>query len=219
MESEIFQQLPSQSYQSSVLHISAWWGISASRSSLEWEMAGHPLQWPHNGCDSVPNHQPHHCLLNRSFRCRSLHKWPVTRKMFPVDDVTMWGAAKNRYVNQSWFVVMLSVGSSWTNFCTIWTHMQWFPEYIRPQLQEGYIRPFLEAVMSIKSYSGRFFYRKNGKRDWVLLPAFKRLRPRQKFQTISSAKFCLGFNFFVTNQRSWDWVPRYTLTSFFFLFK
>ena len=70
----------------------------------------------------------------------SLHKWPVTRKMFPVDDITMFGAAKNRYVNQSWFVVMLSVGSSWTNFCTIWIHMQWFPEYIRPQHQEGYIR-------------------------------------------------------------------------------
>ena len=25
------------------------------------------LQWRHNGCDSVPYHQPHHCLLNRLF--------------------------------------------------------------------------------------------------------------------------------------------------------
>ena len=28
-------------------------------------------QWRHNGCDGVPNHQPHHCLLNRLFRRRS----------------------------------------------------------------------------------------------------------------------------------------------------
>ena len=29
------------------------------------------LQWRHNGCDSVSNHQPHHCLLNDIFRRRS----------------------------------------------------------------------------------------------------------------------------------------------------
>ena len=29
------------------------------------------LQWRHNGHDSVSNHQPHDCLLNRLFRCRS----------------------------------------------------------------------------------------------------------------------------------------------------
>ena len=29
------------------------------------------LQWRHNGRDSVSNHQPHDCLLNCSFRCRS----------------------------------------------------------------------------------------------------------------------------------------------------
>ena len=29
------------------------------------------LQWHHNGCDGVSNHQPHHCLLNRLFRRRS----------------------------------------------------------------------------------------------------------------------------------------------------
>ena len=52
------------------------------------------LQWRHNGRDSVTNHQPHDCLLNRLFRRRSKktsklsvaglcagnspHKWPVT---------------------------------------------------------------------------------------------------------------------------------------------
>ena len=30
-----------------------------------------PLRWRHNGHDSVSNHQPHDCLLNRLFRRRS----------------------------------------------------------------------------------------------------------------------------------------------------
>ena len=29
------------------------------------------LQWCHNECDGISNHQPHDCLLNRSFRRRS----------------------------------------------------------------------------------------------------------------------------------------------------
>ena len=29
------------------------------------------LQWRHNECDGVSNHQPHHCLLNGLFRRRS----------------------------------------------------------------------------------------------------------------------------------------------------
>ena len=70
------------------------------------------LHWRHNDHDIVSNHQPHDCLLNRLFRRRSNktskirvtghcagnspgpvnspHKWPVTRKMFPFDDVIMW---------------------------------------------------------------------------------------------------------------------------------
>ena len=69
------------------------------------------LRWRHNGRDGVSNHQPHDCLLNRLFRRRSKKtsklrvtglcagtslgtgefpaKWPVTRKMFPFDDVIM----------------------------------------------------------------------------------------------------------------------------------
>ena len=67
------------------------------------------LQWHHNGRDVVSNHQHHDCLFNRLFRHRSkktsklrvtglcegnsplpvnsAHKWPVTRKMFPFNDV------------------------------------------------------------------------------------------------------------------------------------
>ena len=68
-----------------------------------------PLQWRHNRCDEVSNHQPHDCLLKRLCGGRSKktsklrvtgicagnsptpvnspHKWPVARKMFPFDDV------------------------------------------------------------------------------------------------------------------------------------
>ena len=74
-------------------------------------MAG-ALQWRHNERDGASNHQPHDCLLNLLFRHRSkktskryaslafvrgihrwpvdsLHKRPVTRKVFPSDDVIM----------------------------------------------------------------------------------------------------------------------------------
>ena len=72
-----------------------------------------PLVWRHNGRDSVSNHQPHDCFLNRLFRHRSKkaslafmqgihrglvnsrHKWPITRKMFPFDDVIMTIGADN----------------------------------------------------------------------------------------------------------------------------
>ena len=63
------------------------------------------LQWRHNALDGVSDHQPHDCLLNFLFRHRSKkasklratglcagnspHKRPVTRKMFPFDDVIM----------------------------------------------------------------------------------------------------------------------------------
>ena len=67
------------------------------------------LQWRQNEWDSVSNHQPHDCLLNHLFRRRkqqssaslafvweihrepvnSPHKWPVTRKRFPFDNVIM----------------------------------------------------------------------------------------------------------------------------------
>ena len=36
---------------------------------FQWTLI--PLHWRHNGHDSVSNHQPHDCLLNRLFRRRS----------------------------------------------------------------------------------------------------------------------------------------------------
>ena len=70
------------------------------------------LQWHHNEWDGVPLHRCLHCLFNRLFRLRSkkknqssatltffrwihrcqvdsLHKGPLTRKMFPFHDVIM----------------------------------------------------------------------------------------------------------------------------------
>ena len=74
-------------------------------------MATITLRWRHNELDGVSDHQPHGCLLNRLFGRRSKktsklaslafvrgihrgpvnspHKWPVTWKMFPFDDVIM----------------------------------------------------------------------------------------------------------------------------------
>ena len=79
-----------------------------------------PLHWRHNDHDGVSNHQPHNCLLNRYSGTdqrkhqssaslafvrgihrrpvNSPHKWPVTRKMFPFDDVIM-----------PWFVFFLNL--------------------------------------------------------------------------------------------------------------
>ena len=76
-----------------------------------YTLVRYPLQWRHNDHDNVLNHQPDGCLLNRLFRRKpkktsklhvtglcvgnspgpvnSPHKGPVTRKMFPFDDVIM----------------------------------------------------------------------------------------------------------------------------------
>ena len=81
--------------------------------SIKWA-----LQWRHNGCDGVSTHQLHDCLLNRLLRRRSKktsklrvtglchrwpvnspHKWPVTRKMFPFDDVISPSPTNNKETN------------------------------------------------------------------------------------------------------------------------
>ena len=89
-------------------------------SSLEC-LTPFSLYWRHNDHDGVSNHQPHGCVLDRLFRRRSKktsnlcvtglcmgnspgpvnshHKGPVTRKLFPFDDVIMLtGSGPFRYV-------------------------------------------------------------------------------------------------------------------------
>ena len=82
------------------------------------------LQWRHNERNGVSNHQPHDCLLNRLFGCRSKktskfrvtglcdrwpvnspHKRPVTRKIFPFDDAIM----------KCWLISITMVKSMWTS--------------------------------------------------------------------------------------------------------
>ena len=82
--------------------------ISVIRYVFHWRIS---LRRRHNERDGVANHQPHDCLVSRLFRHRWKKtsklrvtglcqenspetgefpaQWPVTRKMFPFDDVIM----------------------------------------------------------------------------------------------------------------------------------
>ena len=93
--------------QSEVTFYVAW--ASVYQSSMCWMAWNHrwhkkpprkyiSLQWRHNERDGVSNHQPHDYLLSLLFRHISKelafmwavsapHKGPVTRKMFPFDNV------------------------------------------------------------------------------------------------------------------------------------
>ena len=101
-----------KTYLSKLLTIDTQWVydvvllVIPSLSSLQiWA-----LQWRHNGRDGISNHQPHNYYMvysnvysggdQRKHQCsvslafargpvNSPHKWPVTRKMFPFDDVIM----------------------------------------------------------------------------------------------------------------------------------
>ena len=88
-----------------------WCMLRHFHSLLAQQIACRSLHWRHNDHDGVSNHQSHGCLLNRLFRhsskktsklrvpglcvgnspgpVSSPHKGPVTRKMFPFDDVIM----------------------------------------------------------------------------------------------------------------------------------
>ena len=66
------------------------------------EFQGAPLRWRHNGLDSVSNHQPHDCLLNRLFRRRSMASY--MRKMFPFDDVIMLKFDPSNQATQYYFI-------------------------------------------------------------------------------------------------------------------
>ena len=118
------------------------------------------LQWLHNGRNGVSDHQPHDCLLNRFSGAdqrkhqssaslafvqeihrgpvNSPHKGPVTRKMFPFDDVIMevvnlklfwlWQWQRNR--NNQKIAIMnskpsscITVGDSDTNTQMDWVHL------------------------------------------------------------------------------------------------
>ena len=88
------------------------WSIKSNCTWVAPSMYNWSLQWRHNECDGISNHQPHDCLLNCISRCGSkktsklhvtglsegIHWWPVnsphngpvTREMFPFECVFMW---------------------------------------------------------------------------------------------------------------------------------
>ena len=118
-------------------HIQRWYTI---HSTMNVSFQGEPLHWRHNYHDGVSNHQPHGCLLNRLFRRRSKktsklritglwvgnspgpvnspHKGPVTRKMFPFDDVIMFLHDSDRKRNEH-----VSRPTGWDVHVHVWTAM------------------------------------------------------------------------------------------------
>ena len=94
------------------------------------------LQWRHNDRDGVSNHQPHDCLFKRLFRRRSKktsklrviglcagnspgpanspHKGPVTRKMFPFDDVIMYIRKPVNSYRSRWNIYVQYTSNAWS---------------------------------------------------------------------------------------------------------
>ena len=108
----VIQHLSSETVPDFVRHVWQFGPIDFINTSMDhpFNVEMRSLQWRHNGCDGVSNHQLHDWLLYRSFRlilentstlcdtglCAensqvtgSLHKGPVTRNIFPFDDVIM----------------------------------------------------------------------------------------------------------------------------------
>ena len=109
----LFLHLVDTLFQIFMIYFTCWHGMIGT------------LYWRHNDYDGVSNHQHHGCLLNRLSRRRWKktsefrvtghcagnspvpmnfpHKGPVTRKMFPFDDVIMsmptkWTKYESTYV-------------------------------------------------------------------------------------------------------------------------
>ena len=100
------------------------------------------LQWRHNEPDSVSNHQPHDCFLNRLFRgrskntsklrvtglCAEIHrspvnsarKYPVTRKMLQFDDVIMQQRRQNCQIGDRLFSVYAFNPDSYLYYQILW---------------------------------------------------------------------------------------------------
>ena len=111
-----------------LFNLSACWLLPVNTCEKEQSTMLWSLQWRHNGHDGVSNHQPRGCLLNRLFRRRSKktpklrvtglcvgnspgpvyssHKGPVTRKMFPFDDVIMAQFSHNCWLDFRWLHVV-----------------------------------------------------------------------------------------------------------------
>ena len=140
-----------------------------------------PLEWRHNGRDCVSNHQPRDGLLNRLFRLRSKktsklrvtglcagnspgpvnspHKWPVTRKMFPFNDViipcynvTMTLKRSPRYwpivvtVLPTWMVTRRRLVISLISWTRSWTKSRVAGDFRRLNTRLVIVIPFIHKA-------------------------------------------------------------------------
>ena len=126
----------------SLINFGYGWKSQASSENLAYVNS---LRWRHNWRDSASNHQPYDCLLNRLFRRRkyqsaaslafvrrihrgpvnSPHKWPVTRKMFPFDDVIMTYLA----LGSTWLIVMTALICLIEAVFYLWIVITWYLQY------------------------------------------------------------------------------------------
>ena len=101
------------------------WGESTGCRQLSPDYLYIPLRWRHNERDGVSNHQPHSGEDQRKHQSsaslafvREIHRWPVnspnkrpvTRKMFPFDDVFM----QHRFWCSAGLLRGESTGDRWT---------------------------------------------------------------------------------------------------------
>ena len=140
-----------------------------------------PLHWRHNDPDGVLNHQPHGCLLNRLFRRRSKktsklrvtglcvgnspgpvnspRKGPVTRKMFPFDDVIMspskFGQVPNTK-NIKWFCndVMITDDNQFGRIHLLYQYTApSLQPHLLPLLYSSHFKHLLEFILFIMMLS------------------------------------------------------------------
>ena len=95
--------------------------ISINQVEMCREISPVSLQWRHNGRDSVSNHQPHDCLLNRLFRHRSkktskLRVTGLCARNSPVTDEFPAQMASNAENVSIWWRHHVAVTGSTLNF-------------------------------------------------------------------------------------------------------
>ena len=142
-------------------HFNATEGVFCEGSNWQWTIiySGNSSLRRHNGHHGVSNHQPHDCLLNLLFRRTSKkttklrvtgvrgihwypvnfpHKWSVTRKMFPFDDIIIAPRDALRSIRSFrticfWYLyqtIKLLIKKNW-----IWKfHLRMFKHYVIPEL-------------------------------------------------------------------------------------
>ena len=69
------------------------WILQRMSSSAQVRGRHNSFDWRHNVCDGVSNHSIVIVIVIVTGLCEAnpmVTKWPITRKMFPFDDVIMW---------------------------------------------------------------------------------------------------------------------------------